>query len=638
MPLVDNAWYVNYGNGTSTGYYAVAQWTALTAYAAGQLIRQLAAPAVGSERVFVCIVAGTTLASEPSWTLTRGAKTAEAAGPTWQECTGIAGINGDLTNTPSWTVSATPPGGVKNTAVVLGQVIKRDNAASYQICTTAGTAGNGAEPSFSDTAGTTTADNTVTWTSLGAVGNFTGWQGPHARLAAAAATTWLQIGNSIFVASNHAETQAAAISITFPGTNASPNIITCVSTAAVPPTTSATTATVTTTGNFGITYNGAFSWDGISINVGTGANSQGYQIGGSYQKFTNCALNLVNTGAAIGVVGGTVNALGGTVVFDNVTLGFTATSQTFLVRGTNFKWIGTASAITGATVPTSFFYASGGQSAALVELRGVDFSAFGSGKTLVPAACNTLDPCLFIDCKFGASVTVAATPTNTNGSYIDVVRSDSSGTNYRSERYRYTGTLTTETTIVRTGGATDGTTLISWKLVSTANSKWVQPFESYLTTIWNDSTSAITTLTIYGTTTGGGVPNNDDIWVEVEYLGSAASPLGTFITTTKASNVAASTTTNNSSDASTWGGGGAGNGFKIVVPSFTPGMKGPINITIKVAKASSTYYIDPKPEISGVTVSRSEILAPGVYMNETAAAASGGGIRLAGRGGLAMGA
>jgi hypothetical protein len=52
------------------------------------------------------------------------------------------------------------------------------------------------------------------------------------------------------------------------------------------------------------------------------------------------------------------------------------------------------------------------------------------------------------------------------------------------------------------------------------------PFEAIPITIWNDSTSAITTLTIYGTTTGGGVPNNDDIWVEVEYLGSALTPAG----------------------------------------------------------------------------------------------------------------
>jgi len=28
MPLVDNAWYVNYGNGSTTGYWAKAVWTA----------------------------------------------------------------------------------------------------------------------------------------------------------------------------------------------------------------------------------------------------------------------------------------------------------------------------------------------------------------------------------------------------------------------------------------------------------------------------------------------------------------------------------------------------------------------------------------------------------------------------------
>jgi hypothetical protein len=252
-------------------------------------------------------------------------------------------------------------------------------------------------------------------------------------------------------------------------------------------------------------------------------------------------------------------------------------------------------------------------------LKGVDLSAL-STKTIFAQQANEAFLYL-IYCKFPASVTVAATPP-ANGAKVTVVRADSGATNYRNEIYDYAGTMTTETTIVRTGGATDGTTLISQKFATTANSLWTNPFENEPVTIWNDSTSAITTLTIYGTTTGGGVPNNDDIWVEVEYLGSASTPQGSFITTTKANNLAASTTTNNSSDASTWGGGGAGNGFKIVVPSFTPGMKGPINITVKVAKVSSTYYIDPKPSISGVTVSKSEILAPGVYANELS---SGGG-------------
>jgi hypothetical protein len=53
-----------------------------------------------------------------------------------------------------------------------------------------------------------------------------------------------------------------------------------------------------------------------------------------------------------------------------------------------------------------------------------------------------------------------------------------------------------------------------------------------------------------------------------------------------------------------------------VVPTFTPGMKGPINIVIKAAKVSTTYYVDPKPSITNVSVSKSAVLAPGVYANE----------------------
>ena len=72
MSFADTAWYCNFGNGTSTGYTAVTAWAASTAVVAGALRRQLAAPAVNSERVFACIVAGTTGSTEPTWVLTRG--------------------------------------------------------------------------------------------------------------------------------------------------------------------------------------------------------------------------------------------------------------------------------------------------------------------------------------------------------------------------------------------------------------------------------------------------------------------------------------------------------------------------------------------------------------------------------------
>src|SRR4249920_2980240 len=209
MALVDTTWYCNFGNGTSTGYYAVTVRPQNTAVAAGVLRRQFTAPAVGSERVFVCIVAGTTAnTTDATWVLTRGAKTTDGTA-TWMECTGQASLNGDLTNTATWAqVKAATP-------AVLGQVIKRSNNASYQICTTAG-AMSASEPAFSDTAGTTTTDTTAVWTSLGPVANFPAWGAPHARLANSYASTWGAPGNRFWIADNHAETQATALTLNSP--------------------------------------------------------------------------------------------------------------------------------------------------------------------------------------------------------------------------------------------------------------------------------------------------------------------------------------------------------------------------------------------------------------------------------------
>ena len=196
MAFADLTWYCSFGNGTSTGYFSVAQFAASTAYTAGQLVRQLTAPAVGSERVFVVIVAGTSASSEPTWVLTRGAKTTSGT-VTFQECTGQAALNGDAQNVASWAQ-------VKTAGATLGQIIKRASGASYQIVSTAGTMG-ASEPAFSDTAGTTTTEGTTTWTSLGAVSNFTGGQAPHARLSNACASTWFAAGNTVYVGDNHAE-------------------------------------------------------------------------------------------------------------------------------------------------------------------------------------------------------------------------------------------------------------------------------------------------------------------------------------------------------------------------------------------------------------------------------------------------
>jgi hypothetical protein len=170
-----------------------------------------------------------------------------------------------------------------------------------------------------------------------------------------------------------------------------------------------------------------------------------------------------------------------------------------------------------------------------------------------------------------------------------LLRCDSGDTNYRHERYRYAGMQTTETTIVRTGGASDGTTPIAWKIITTANSKRYKPFEALPISIWNETTGSAITLTVQGIWGGGAVPTNADIWMDVEYLGTSGFPLGGFASSGPADQLAAGT--NLSAGSGTWG----GSTTKFTLSKqITPQEKGPITVYIKAALASSTFYIDPK--------------------------------------------
>src|SRR5262245_2529468 len=131
----------------SVAYTAVAMWTASTAYTVGQIVRQRTTPAVNNERCFVCVVAGTSAASEPTWIITRGGATTETGGLKWQETTGVPTFNeGNSSNTCVWRPSIS---GVFN-----GEIIKNTAQTHYFIGNGGG--GGATEPSWNTTLGATT--------------------------------------------------------------------------------------------------------------------------------------------------------------------------------------------------------------------------------------------------------------------------------------------------------------------------------------------------------------------------------------------------------------------------------------------------------------------------------------------------
>jgi hypothetical protein len=552
LAFADTTWYCNAGNQSTTGYYAVPQFAASHAYSAGQIIRQLTAPAVGSERCFVCIVAGTS-GTEPAWTVTRGAKNTSTT-PVFQECTGASAVNGDLANTPTWTVqkaAGTP---------TLGAIIQRNNGASYQICSTAGTLG-ASEPAFSDTAGTTTTEGTTTWTSLGPVGNFTGGQAPHARLASACTSTWFATGNTIYVGDNHAEAQATSMTITPAGTGVTASLgrIICHNhSGSYPPaaTDLRTTATVSTTAAASITFNpngASYYIYGIGLQAGVGASTPNTFIIltplNAYYYFDNCSFKIAGTFTnQILQISSSANA--GAVVWNNCTVSFAGVSHYIDVGTAQFVWQNTGPVLaSGSSVPTGLLGSSASGRFSNVTMEALDLSQLTGN--LLSTGNTLMGNWLIKDCKLNAAMSIATPPEY--GHTMQLVRSDSSGTAYKSARYQYEGTETTETSIVRTGGAVDPNGQAQTrKIVTTANAQWLRPFKAEPYAIWNPTTGSTVTVTVYGTVNSYYLPFNDEIWIEVEYLGASGSPLGTILTTTKASVLAGNLPV--TADTSVWSG------------------------------------------------------------------------------------
>ena len=186
---------------------------------------------------------------------------------------------------------------------------------------------------------------------------------------------------------------------------------------------------------------------------------------------------------------------------------------------------------------------------------------------------------------------VTGTNPGPGGIRVKMHNCDSGDTNYRFAEHSYEGSVVNETTIVRTSGASDGTTPISWKMVSSANSKFWYPLVSPEIAIWNDTVGSAKTATIE-IVNDGTTFQDDEIWLEVEYLGTSGFPKGTKLSD-RMTNILA-TPANQAASTVAWTTTGLTTPVKQKLSvTFTPQEKGYIQARVMLAELSKTVYIDP---------------------------------------------
>lgn len=426
------------------------------------------------------------------------------------------------------------------------------------------------------------------------------WALAKATLAGAASID--AAGDDIFISSAHSESTASTVTIGLAGTYASPVTVRSVDDTGnpEPPTATSPGALVATTSTNPIAITGVAYISGVDFNCGSGATGATMTIAsndGNRIVARNCNFRLVGTGTAVRVTLGSTSAgVESNVDWASCNVRFANASQSVSVAHCSFSWEG-GGIESGGTAPTQLIRASADQF--FCELSGLDLSQ-GDAAMNIFSTATTLGAGKGIirNCKLPASWSgVLAEPSTFNVRY-EMWNCDSGDTNYRMEIVDYVGNIKSETTIVRSGGASDGDTPISWKITSLADADYpTMVLRSPETVIRNTTTGSSITATIEIVHDSTTALKDDEIWIECMYLGTAGYPLGTWVSDAKATTL--TTAANQTSSSVTWTTTGITNVNKQKLSvSFTPQEKGYIHARVCLAKASYTVYACPKIDIT----------------------------------------
>lgn len=355
------------------------------------------------------------------------------------------------------------------------------------------------------------------------------------------------------------------------------------------------------TTNRSITWAGAFKayFFGITLRT-SGSTSDAILIAATsaaHQEWEDCYFWMGNTGVSSYLAIGNGSADGRSFVrLINPTLRFGDTDGGIRNRKCR-TFIEGGSVSTAGSAPVTLFESdsSGGYT---IDVEGSDLSHVTG--TLMAANSSGPMTLWLRNCKLGSGVTVLASGANKAGNIAWLFDCSAGDEHYHLAYHDHFGSLTVDTGIYANDGAQyDGTNRCSWKIVTTANCSYFTPFVSPRFDVYHSGTSAVTPSIEFlrdGSTTAY---QDDEVWGEWAYKGTAGSTRSTLVNdrkalTASAANQAAGVGTSGwtGENASAWSG-------KLQPAStITPAEIGHIRGRVCVGEPSITVYLDPQTRLA----------------------------------------
>lgn len=483
-------------------------------------------------------------------------------------------------------------------------------------CTTSGTStGTPTWPSSVTQDTTTVTQNGVVWTARKpgfSSGSTADWS--FATIYMDYAASAMSAGDRLFISSSHSETvtvSSGTYSITFPGTLSAVNQALCVNDGAAPPTSMASGAIIKTSSpsnGLGMTLGGSFYMHGVTLSpadgqVLTGVINMGTAAAKYLQNYKTCTFRLPVVNAStnrisIGCADNTSNS--STVHWDGCTVDFSSSAAAAIKPNVaNWHWNG-GSIINPSTTLLDYTSTGGHRSRSLIE--NVDASGYGSGRSLANIGALLLGDVVFRQVKTGSGYSLTTGTWVAPGGRVILYNCGSGDTNYQLNAEGLYGTIADETTRVRSGGASDGDTPIAWLMTTTADAHYpiavlespeiARRFPGTDSEVAAWTPGASVTVTVEILHDSAIALKDDEVWLEVQCLGTNGYPLGVSASDCKTDPLATAADQAASSEAWTTTGMSNPHKQKLSV-TIAPYEKGTILAKVVLAKASKSIYVDP---------------------------------------------